>query len=63
LRRLIELYPAQIWKEDYLLFPMAEKLLSKSEQKLLSVQFAHHESEIGTDVYHGFEQLAGRFSS
>ena len=23
LRRLVELYPAHIWKEDYLLFPMA----------------------------------------
>ncbi|MBZ5688064.1 MAG: hemerythrin domain-containing protein [Acidobacteriia bacterium] len=60
LRRLIELYPAHIWKEDYLLFPMAEKLLSESEQKELSAQFAEHEAGIGVDVHHGFEQLAGR---
>jgi hemerythrin-like domain-containing protein len=60
LRRLIELYPAHIWKEDYLLFPMAEKLLSEEEQKELSEQFARHECEIGTDIHHGFEQLAGR---
>jgi hemerythrin-like domain-containing protein len=60
LRRLIELYPAHIWKEDYLLFPMAEKLLSDREQRELSAQFAQHESEIGTDVHHGFAQLAGR---
>lgn len=60
LRRLIELYPAHIWKEDYLLFPMTEKLLSATEQEELSAQFAQHESEIGVDVHHGFEQLAGR---
>jgi len=60
LRRLIELYPAHIWKEDYLLFPMAEKLLTESEQKELATQFAEHEAAIGTDVHHGFEQLAGR---
>ncbi len=60
LRSLIELYPAHIWKEDYLLFPMAEKLLSETEQKELSRQFAEHEAEIGQDVHHGFEQLAGR---
>ncbi len=60
LRKLVELYPSHIWKEDYLLFPMTEKLLSESEQKELSAQFAKHEAGIGTDVHHGFEQLAGR---
>jgi len=60
LRRLIELYPAHIWKEDYLLFPMAEKILNAREQEELSAQFEQHESEIGIDVHHGFEQLAGR---
>ena len=60
LRRLIELYPSHIWKEDYLLFPMADKLLSDTEQEELSARFEQHESEIGIDVHHGFEQLAGR---
>lgn len=60
LRKLVEFYPSHIWKEDYLLFPMAEKLLSKSEQKELSAQFARHEAAIGADVHHGFDQLAGR---
>lgn len=60
LRKLVELYPSHIWKEDYLLFPMTEKLLSESEQKELSAQFAQHEATIGTDVHHAFEQLAGR---
>jgi hemerythrin-like domain-containing protein len=60
LRKLVELYQSQIWKEDYLLFPMAEKLLNESEQKELSAQFAKHETTIGADLHHGFEQLAGR---
>jgi hypothetical protein len=30
LRRIIQLYPAHIWKEDYLLFPMTDKILSDS---------------------------------
>jgi len=60
LRKLIELYPAHIWKEDYLLFPMTNKLLNDSEQKELLAQFQRHDSEIGIDVHHGFEQLAGR---
>ncbi len=60
LRKLVELYPAHIWKEDYLLLPMTEKMLTDSEQQELAAQFARHESEIGIDVHHGFEQLAGR---
>jgi hemerythrin-like domain-containing protein len=60
LRKLIELYPAHIWKEDYLLFPMTNKLLNDSEQRELLTQFERHDSEIGIDVHHGFEQLAGR---
>ena len=60
LRKLIELYPAHICKEDYLLFPMANKLLNDSEQRELLARFEQHDSEIGIDVHHGFEQLAGR---
>src|SRR5579872_1216715 len=36
LHRLVELYPAHIWKEDYLLFPMTNKILSDGEQEALS---------------------------
>ena len=58
LHRLVELYPAHIWKEDYLLFPMTNKILSDGEQEALSQGFKQHESPIGLDVHHGFEQLA-----
>jgi hemerythrin-like domain-containing protein len=33
LRALTELYPGHIWKEDYLLFPMTNKVLSADDQK------------------------------
>lgn len=36
LRALTELYPDHIWKEDYLLLPMAEKLLSEGDQQVLA---------------------------
>ena len=39
---------------------MEEKLLTESEQRELSAQFAQHEAGIGMDVHQMFEQLAGR---
>lgn len=36
LRALAELYPDHIWKEDYLLLPMTEKLLSEGDQQVLA---------------------------
>jgi len=39
LRGLINLYPNHIWKEDYLLFPMTNKILSDSKQKALQAKF------------------------
>jgi len=36
---LVELYPGHIWKEDYLLFPLAGKVLSPADHVALSKQF------------------------
>ena len=58
LHRLIELYPAHVLKEDYLLLPMTGKILSETDQESLTREFEQHESEIGSDVTHGGEQLA-----
>ena len=58
LHGLIELYPNHIWKEDYLAFPMANKVLSESEQRELAEKFEMVENEVGRDVHHRFEQLA-----
>lgn len=58
LRQLAEIYPTQIWKEDYLLFPMAQQTLSEAEQELLKDRFQDVELEIGGDVHAAFELLA-----
>jgi hemerythrin-like domain-containing protein len=60
LRRLVDLYASHIWKEDYLLFPMANKILSPADQQALDDQFRSVESDIGQDVHHAFEKLASR---
>ena len=58
LRRLVELYPAHIWKEDYLLLPMAQQNLSEAEQEDMADRFEDVEREVGQDVHAAFEMLA-----
>ncbi len=57
LRSLIELYRHHIWKEEYLLFPMAKKVLAATDYETLSAQFEAIESSVGVDVHHGMEAL------
>lgn len=61
IRRLTELYPPLIWKEDYLLLPLAERVLSDAEQGLLKSKFLRVTEELGADVHDAFEELASRF--
>lgn len=58
IRALVELLPGHIWKEDYLLLPMADKVLSPGEQETLRTQFEQVDSGIGPGVHQGFERLA-----
>jgi hemerythrin-like domain-containing protein len=58
LRALTDLYPNHIWKEEYLAFPMADKILSPEEQRDLSEKFEIVEKEIGVDVHQRFEKFA-----
>jgi hemerythrin-like domain-containing protein len=60
LSSLVELYPGHIWKEDYLLLPMAGKVLSEKDLENLAEQFARVEAEIGPGAYEKFEALAVR---
>jgi hemerythrin-like domain-containing protein len=62
LQSLVTLYPAHIWKEDYLLFPMADKILAESDQELLLRQFAKAEEVLGTNAHERFEKLAVELS-
>lgn len=58
LRSIATLYPGHIWKENYLLFPMTDKILSEKEQQELAEKFESVERKIGLDVHHRLEQLA-----
>jgi hemerythrin-like domain-containing protein len=62
LQSLVALYPTHIWKEDYLLFPMADKILAESDQELLLRQFAKAEEVLGTNAHERFEKLAVELS-
>ena len=54
LREIAAMYPNHIWKEDYLLFPLTNKVLSLAEQQALYRQF----ERVGRDVHHRLEQFA-----
>lgn len=58
LHGLINLYPNHIWKEDYLLFPMTNKILNDSEQKDLQNKFELVEKDIGPDTHTKYKRLA-----
>ena len=58
LRELTGFYPAHIWKEEYLLFPLAEKVFSAGDQERLLKGFADVESGIYHHAHESYEQLA-----
>ncbi len=58
LRGIVAFYPRHIWKEEYLVFPVARQLLSAAEQEGIARGFTEVESEIGPDVHSAFEALA-----
>ena len=63
LRGIAALYPNHIWKEDYLLFPLTEKVLSMEEQQSLYRQFELVEERVGRDVHHRLEHFAEGLSA
>ena len=58
LRALVAFYPNHIWKEDYLLFPLAGKVLTPEDQQDLMDKFEMVERELGLDVHEGFDKVA-----
>ena len=58
LQSLVVLYPAHIWKEEYLLFPMAEKILCADDDSELLQQFDVAEEGMGSNAHEAFERLA-----
>lgn len=63
LQTLSELYPDHIWKEDYLLFPMAEKLLTDADQEVLAETLRMVSSAKGATARHTIEELSAAIKS
>ena len=58
LRRIVDLYQNHIWKEDAMVFPMADKILTKADQKELSGKFAGVDRSVGLEVIARLERFA-----
>lgn len=50
LRGIFDLYQNHIWKEDAMVFPMADKVLTAADQKELTEKFAEVDQAVGLDV-------------
>ena len=56
---IVELYRHHIWKEDAMVFPMADRILTPSDQSELREKFAEVDSAMGLGVVEELEQFAG----
>jgi hemerythrin-like domain-containing protein len=62
LRGIFALYPGHIWKEDFLLFPMTEKMLAAEQLEKLAGDFESVENEMGADIHIKYTNLAEEIS-
>jgi hemerythrin-like domain-containing protein len=58
LRGIVDLYGNHIWKEDAMVFPMADKILTPADQNELSEKFAEVDHTVGWDVISRLGQFA-----
>ena len=58
LQGILDLYPNHIWKEEYLLYPMTDKILNFKQQEELAEGFEGVENQLGKDTHSHFEKLA-----
>ena len=58
LAELVRLYPAHIWKEDFLAFPMSEKILGPEEKADLAVRYEAVNEAMGAKERERLEALA-----
>ena len=58
LRGLLDLYHNHIWKEDAMVFPMGDKVLTADDQQELSAKFAVVDRAVGLDTIARLESFA-----
>lgn len=62
LKDIVALYQRHLWMEDAMVFPMAEKLVSESDNRELLEQFGALDRTIGPEVVTQWEQFATSLS-
>lgn len=60
IKAAIDSYTDHIWREDYLLFPMTEKVLPKPELEGLTRNFNEVETRFGSDFHNKYDQLVAK---
>ncbi len=58
LRGIVDLYQNHIWKEDAMVFPMADKVLTEADQTELTEKFGEVDRAVGLDVVARLETFA-----
>jgi len=60
LKDATDLYTDHIWREDYLLFPLSEKILLGSDREILVKDFDDVETRFGSSFHEKYERLVGK---
>lgn len=61
LEGIVSLYPNHIWKEDFLLFPMTEKVMNLKELSKLGEKFKQFDNDWGIEKIRSYELFADEF--
>jgi hemerythrin-like domain-containing protein len=61
LRDVVDFYPGHMWKADHVLFPLADDLLSETDQGVLVEQFAWIESAVGGNADEQLRAITAEF--
>jgi hemerythrin-like domain-containing protein len=62
LNGIAKLYPNHIWKEDVMVFPMADRLFSPEKKKELLLEFREVKANLGHDVHCKFISFAEKLN-
>lgn len=61
LRNVVDFYPGHMWKAEHLLFPLADELLSETDQGVLIQQFDWIDSVVGADMNEELRAIVAEF--
>lgn len=61
LQDVVDFYPGHMWKADRVLFPLADDLLSETDQGVLAEQFSWIDSAVGGDANEEFRAIVAEF--